>query len=160
MVGCFRLLPTETPHLLDSYFPQLMGETPVLRDPAIWEISRLAVLPKAASGAETMRITARLLKSLFEMCDDLDIAQLTCVTDTQFERLLRLGGFACHRFGNIHRVGVEDCVAGYLTVNQHNHDAAETMVARWDRQRPVLPVPVRTPAHAQPLWTAHPALAG
>ncbi|KZD08337.1 acyl-homoserine-lactone synthase [Oceanibaculum pacificum] len=142
LVGCFRLLPTERPHLLDTHFPALMGEHPVLRGPDVWEISRLAVIPRMKRRvfrAETMRITAHLLKTLFEVCDDLEIGALTCVTDTQFERLLHIGGFECRRFGDALQIGVESCVAGSLTVNWHNRNAAERMTVLWERRRPVVP---------------------
>ena len=75
MVGCFRLLPTDRPHLLDSCFPDLMAAASgrsLMHGPGLWEISRLAVIPTEPDSpfrTETVRITAALLDGLFAICE-------------------------------------------------------------------------------------------
>lgn len=148
MVGCFRLLPTDRPHLLDSCFPDLMaaasGRT-LMHGPGLWEISRLAVIPTEPDSpfrTETVRITAALLDGLFAICAQDGIRRVTCVTDIQFERLLQVLGFDCHRTAGPVRIGVEDCVAGYLDTHAENHAAARRAAARWARPALELPAPV------------------
>lgn len=152
LVGCFRLLPTERPHLLDSCFPDLMaaasGRT-LMRGPGLWEISRLAVIPTEPDSpfrTETVRITAALLDCLFALCAEGNIRRVTCVTDLQFERLLQVLGFDCHRTAGPVRIGVEDCVAGYLDTHAENHAAARRAAARWARPAVALPAAPQHPA--------------
>lgn len=160
LVGCFRLLPTERPHLLDSCFPELMaaasGRT-VMRGPGLWEISRLAVIPAEPDSpfrTETVRITAALLDCLFALCAEGGIRRVTCVTDLQFERFLQVLGFDCHRTAGPVRIGVEDCVAGYLDTHAENRAAARRTARRWARPATALPagppadLPGRVPASA------------
>jgi acyl homoserine lactone synthase len=160
MVGCFRLLPTDRPHLLDSCFPDLMtaasGRT-LMHGPGLWEISRLAVIPTEPDTpfrTETVRITAALLDGLFAICAQDGIRRVTCVTDIQFERLLQVLGFDCHRTAGPVRIGVEDCVAGYLDTHAENHAAARRAAARW--ARPSLELPAR-PAAELPAPVPKPA---
>lgn len=154
LVGCFRLLPTDRPHLLDSCFPDLMATAAaggtMMRGPGLWEISRLAIIPTEPDSpfrTETVRITAALLGRLFALCAEDGIRRVTCVTDVQFERLLHVLGFECHRTAGPMRIGVEDCVAGYLDTNAENHAAARRAAARRARQ------PISTPAGVVPVNT-------
>lgn len=157
LVGCFRLLPTERPHLLDSCFPELLSGhapgqatgTPAMRGPGLWEISRLAVIPSEPDTSfrtETVRITAALLGCLFAICAEAGIRRVTCVTDVQFERLLHVLGLECHRTAGPLRIGVETCVAGYLDTHAENHAAARRAAARWARQ--AIDLPAAPPASA------------
>ncbi|WP_439515238.1 acyl-homoserine-lactone synthase [Oceanibaculum nanhaiense] len=153
LVGCFRLLPTEQPHLLDSCFPELLTATAdtAMRGPGLWEISRLAVIPTEPDTpfrTETVRITAALLGCLFAVCEEIRISRVTCVTDVQFERLLHVLGFDCHRTAGPLRIGVEDCVAGYLDTNAENHAAARRAAEKWARR------PVETPLPTAPIPAA------
>jgi acyl homoserine lactone synthase len=55
VVGCARLLPTTGPHMLRdiaAFQPALHGR-PSTRSPHIWEISRLAIAPRAATPTPT-----------------------------------------------------------------------------------------------------------
>ena len=44
VVGTARLLPTHRPYLLGEVFPQLMGQQPLPKDPAVWELSRFTAV--------------------------------------------------------------------------------------------------------------------
>ena len=158
LVGCFRLLPTDRPHLLDSCFPELLAaaspdqllQTAAMRGPGLWEISRLAVIPREPDTpfqTGTVRITAALLGCLFAICAESGVRRVTCVTDVQFERLLHVLGLECHRTAGPLKIGVETCVAGYLDTHAENHAAARRAAARWARRA----VDVLAPLPATPL---------
>lgn len=48
--GCRRVLPTTGPYMLNDVFPMLLRGEELSCDPAIWEVSRFAVMP--ADGGE------------------------------------------------------------------------------------------------------------
>ncbi|SCK35394.1 N-acyl-L-homoserine lactone synthetase [Variovorax sp. HW608] len=48
IMGMARLLATDRPYLLGEIFPQLLGEVPPPRTPAVWELSRFAAVDFAA----------------------------------------------------------------------------------------------------------------
>lgn len=164
LTGCFRLLPTERPHLLDSCFPELLAANAdtAMRGPCLWEISRLAVIPTEPDTpfrTETVRITAALLGCLFAICTELRISRVTGVTDVQFERLLHVLGFDCHRTAGPVRIGAEACVAGYLDTNAENHAAARRAAEKWARRAVEAPIPATPSPANHPLVPAKAAAA-
>ena len=121
--GCFRLLPTTGPYMLQDIFPVLLHGHPAPSDPQVMECSRFAVFPNSGqrrSISELLRVTGQLLVIQLEYCLDHDIHTMVCATDLRFERILRGAGLACTRYGPPVSVGNTVAVAGYMRPTEHN----------------------------------------
>lgn len=103
VVGTARLLPTHRPYLLGEVFPQLMGQQPLPKDPAVWELSRFTAidLDAAPVGGATRQfsspIAVELLHSALKLAAEYRVQRLITVSPLGIERLLRRAGFLAHR---------------------------------------------------------------
>jgi acyl homoserine lactone synthase len=107
-LGCWRLLPTTGPYMLRDVFPELLDDAPVPADPRIWEISRYAVTPDAASarpGFGFGDISLALWRRLFSFSRDAGIDAFVAVTTVAVERLVAKLGLTIERFAPPRRVG-------------------------------------------------------
>lgn len=116
LCGCWRLLPTDGPYMLNDVFPELLGEQAAPHDPQVWELSRF-VMEGDAPGA--FGFAPRTLQSIREVINfghAQGIAQYVTVTTTAVERMLRQAGVAVRRFAPPRQIGVETAVALWVDV--------------------------------------------
>lgn len=121
--GCWRLLPTTGPYMLKDLFSELLDGEPAPCDPAIWEISRFAVMPTDCtydSLAALHDITSSMLIGLLEFCLPTGIRRVVAASDVRFERILHRAGLKTGRMGEVHRIGVCRAVAGWTDVTEEN----------------------------------------
>jgi len=100
VTACARLLPTTGSYMLPELFPQLLGEDPVPRDPAIWELSRFATSVRETREGRVLSLskpTLELLDLIFNFARQHGIARLVFVTYVQVERLMLRAGIPVHR---------------------------------------------------------------
>jgi acyl homoserine lactone synthase len=107
-LGCWRLLPTTGPYMLRDVFPELLDDAPIPVDPRVWEISRYAVTPDAASarpGFGFGDLSLALWRRLFRFSREAGIEAFVAVTTVAVERLVARLGLTIERFGPPRRVG-------------------------------------------------------
>lgn len=125
--GCWRLLPTTGPYMLKDTFPQLLHGVQAPQDPAIWEMSRLAVMPSDSSERTQVAlntITFAMIRSVYQFSIQRGIQKYILVTSVALERLLKRIGFPIYRFENHkpQRVGKVLTVACYVDINNEFRD--------------------------------------
>jgi acyl homoserine lactone synthase len=102
ITACARLLPTTGPYMLGDLFPNLVSNTPVPHDPAVWELGRFATDVQKSGGGRFLSLsqpTLDLLEAIMEYSRAHGIRQLVLVTAVAIERLLLRAGFNMHRLG-------------------------------------------------------------
>jgi acyl homoserine lactone synthase len=110
--GCWRLMPTEGPHMLKDTFPQLLHGEPAPVGRHIWELSRFAI----ETGGEEQSfgftdMTIQAIQEVMKFAKRMGITHYTTVTTTSIERLLRRSGIDISRLGAPVQIGVERAVA-------------------------------------------------
>jgi acyl homoserine lactone synthase len=126
--GCWRLLPTTGPYMLKDTFPQLLRGAGAPQDPAIWEMSRLAVMPSQSRECAQVALNAvtfEMIRSVYRFSRGNGIRKYILVTSVALERLLKRIGFPIHRFEN-HKaqyVGKVLTVACWVDINDQFRDA-------------------------------------
>lgn len=95
LVGCWRMLPTSGPYMLNDVFPQLLGDRKPPASPLVWEGSRFAVdceyQGRAGLGALS-RFSAEIFCGVCEFAIGHGITEVMTVYDRRIARLLpRLG---------------------------------------------------------------------
>ena len=125
--GCWRLLPTTGPYMLKDTFPQLLCGAKAPQDPAIWEMSRLAVMPSSSQECAQVAlntITFAMIRSVYDFSNLHGIQKYILVTSVALERLLKRIGFPIYRFEN-HKaqyVGKVLTVACWVDINNQFRD--------------------------------------
>ena len=104
IIGCARLLPTDSPYLLEEVFPELLNGQPPPKDPRIWELSRFTAFDLksnevAISGQFSSDATVELLRQTLMNARSLGAQSIISVSPIGVERLLRRAGFKAHRAG-------------------------------------------------------------
>lgn len=127
--GCWRLLPTTGPYMLREVFPAMLGGHPAPRDPEVWELSRLAVLPPKAMERERSRlcpITRRMFQAVADFGFRHGIKRYVFVTSVGVERILKRMGMPVSRFGSgkAMRMGRVLSVVLWVEVNDQAFRAA------------------------------------
>lgn len=126
--GCWRLLPTTGPYMLKDTFAQLLRGDEAPQDPAIWEMSRLAVMPSGSRERAQVTLNAvtfDMIRSVYEFAIQNNIHQYILVTSVALERLLTRVGFPIHRLGK-HKaqyVGKVLTVACWVDINEQFRQA-------------------------------------
>jgi acyl homoserine lactone synthase len=140
-VGYARLLPTTRPYLLETHFPQLLGDAPPPRDVATWELTRYA-----ACGAGVIDVTAqtrigkRVLLEAARYVEACDGREMVFCTTAPVERLAGRWGVDIRRLG-VRQEGGQRLVAAMIRCNSLTFEAL--------RERPAaLPTAPLT-------WVAH-----
>lgn len=104
--GCCRLLPTTGPNMLRDIFPFLIENGRAPASPAIWEVSRFAIDPRASGeGFGFGAIAAGMLAEMFRFSGARQVETLVGVTSAPVERLLRHLGLVVERLGPPQRIG-------------------------------------------------------
>ena len=121
LLASLRLLPTTGPHMLSDVFPEVMGESGIVRHPLIWESSRFCVDTKAARefGADGINmVTRQILAGLFQTASDAGIRNVISVYDVFVERILRRAGCSFDRLGPIVKYDDLKTVGGLFEVSE------------------------------------------
>jgi len=89
--GGVRLVPSTSPHLLDTIFPQFCAND-IPRGTHIWEMSRLFVSHNDRYGEEGVLLKGEIFCGLLEFAARNGITEITGVSDSYFlPRLLEIG---------------------------------------------------------------------
>nr|WP_330166428.1 acyl-homoserine-lactone synthase [Rhizobium sp. C4] len=118
--GALRLLPTLGPNMLDDTFPILLGNSPVIRRPDIWESSRFCIDPEISQDRASNQVTvaaAELMCAVGELGLASGIRQIVTVTDVFLERMFRRMGCPGTRIGEPQKIGSVHAVAVGWDVN-------------------------------------------
>lgn len=118
--GALRLLPTLGPNMLDDTFPILLGKTPAIRRPDIWESSRFCIDPEISQDRASNQVTvaaAELMCAVGELGLASGIRQIVTVTDVFLERMFRRMGCPGTRIGEPQKIGSVHAVAVSWDVN-------------------------------------------
>ena len=119
VTACARLLPTTGTYMLPELFPQLLGEVPPPRDPAIWELSRFATSVRETREKRVHSLsksTVELLELVYGFARRHGIQRLIFVTSIQIERLMLRAGMPVHRIGPPARVEDHLSVALFIEI--------------------------------------------
>lgn len=126
LLASLRLLPTTGPHMLSDVFPEVMGESGIVRHPLILESSRFCVNTKAAAefGDEGINLVTReLLYGLFSTAKAAGVKNIISVYDVFVERILRRAGCEFDRLGPVHKYDDLRTVGGLFEVSDKVIDA-------------------------------------
>jgi acyl homoserine lactone synthase len=118
--GALRLLPTLGPNMLDDTFPELLGDSPPIRSPSIWESSRFCIDPEISQDRSSNQVTvaaAELMCAVGELAATSGIGRIVTVTDVFLERMFRRMGCPGERIGAPLRIGSVHAVAVGWDVN-------------------------------------------
>jgi N-acyl-L-homoserine lactone synthetase len=118
-----RLLPTMAPHLLADVFPQLCAEAP-LRDPGVFEITRLCQDPKLR-GDEARAARLILTNALVEFALVRGIKSYVGVTPIDFLSRLLVTGWRCSTLGLPLPDGNTQIAAFRIDVDEHTQEMME-----------------------------------
>jgi len=134
--GCWRLLPTAHPYMLEREFRQLLDGRPAPRRPEIWELSRFAVDENdCARGPGAFSESALgAMEAVIDFALRRGITRYLTVTTLAMERMLRRTGLALARMGTVRRIGAELTVALDIPVTAAT--AATVALARARAGRP------------------------
>ncbi|MBV8803799.1 MAG: GNAT family N-acetyltransferase [Sinobacteraceae bacterium] len=119
VTACARLLPTTAGYMLPELFPQLLGDAPAPRDPAIWELSRFATSTRETREGRVLsfsKSTMEFFDLIFEFARRHGIERLVVVSSIQIERLLLRAGFPVHRIAAPARVDGRLSVALFIEI--------------------------------------------
>jgi N-acyl-L-homoserine lactone synthetase len=77
--GLVRLLPTERPYMLQTYWPTLIEDGPLPASPTVWEATRVCV-DRSLAPSQRIRVFPELFAGVDEFCAALDIESIIGVT--------------------------------------------------------------------------------
>lgn len=120
LLASLRLLPTTGPHMLSDVFPEVMGETGIVRHPLVWESSRFCVDTVAArdfcrDGINV--VTRSLLLGLFQTANEAGMQNIISVYDIFVERILKRAGCSFDRLGPVVKYDDLKTVSGLFEVS-------------------------------------------
>jgi acyl homoserine lactone synthase len=123
VIGTARLLPTDRPYLLADVFPQLMGNSPLPRSSAVWEISRFAAIdPRSPPTSTTTNFASplalNLLAAAMRMASDAGAQRLISVSPLGIERILRRAGVTAERASGPQEIDGHRLIACWITIDQ------------------------------------------
>ncbi|MGP4101883.1 acyl-homoserine-lactone synthase [Nonomuraea sp. KM90] len=101
VTGCCRLLPTDGPYMIRDVFTETLRGGPAPRDPAVWELSRLAT-GRAWSRSATAGLgplARTLLREAFRRVDRHGHT-VVAVSSVALERSVNAMGIPTHRLGD------------------------------------------------------------
>jgi len=116
--GCWRLLPTTGRYMLEDVFPQLLCGQAAPHDPAVWEISRVAVATeKREAGFGFSDTPIRMIQASIRYAQRNGISRYLVVTSLAVERMLRKTGLNMRRFGPPIKIGKVMTVANTIEMD-------------------------------------------
>lgn len=124
VVGTARLLPTDRPYLLADVFPQLMGNAPLPRSAAVWEVSRFAAIdPRSSTPSNTANFASPLaldiLAAAMRIAADAGAQRLISVSPLGIERILRHAGVKAERANVPQEVDGHRLFACWISIDRH-----------------------------------------
>ena len=120
VIGFARLLPTNTPYLLEQIFPYLANGQILPRSPLIWELSRFAVTGTPIPGRYSSSVAIALLQEAFAFASRNGIPQLIAVSYIGVERLLRQEGFFATRLNAPEKIDGANVCAYWIERNEEH----------------------------------------
>ncbi|OYQ37517.1 hypothetical protein CHU95_01260 [Niveispirillum lacus] len=120
-VGCWRMLPTVRPYLLQDVFPHLAAGRQLPRDIETWEISRFGVDP---FHQKPDMVSRELLGLMMRFAAANGVATIVAVTDEAFHKLLGRAGLKLFTYPGVDRSqeGTRGAiVAGGLHLAEQTH---------------------------------------
>jgi acyl homoserine lactone synthase len=126
--GCARLVSTTNDYLLDSVFPELMGNHPLPRSPRVWELSRYTthiVGGDSASRNGARERFRRLLKSVVDAARAQGAERLITFSYVGVERLARSFGIHTHRVGPPQHRDGKSVLAFWIELDDQTFDALQ-----------------------------------
>lgn len=115
--GCWRILPTTGPYMLEHTFPELLHGVEAPKSENVWELSRFAIQPKHKSALNFSDDSIVAIKAVVEFAMNRGVVQFVTVTTLGVEKLLRRQGLDISRFGPAIRIGVENAIALRIELN-------------------------------------------
>jgi acyl homoserine lactone synthase len=131
LCGCWRLLPTEGPHMLRDTFPELLHGAHAPRSPHVWELSRFAIVSPEQAAYGFGELALEAMRAVVEFADRHGIRSYVTVTTTAVERLLARAGIEMRRFGPPVRIGAVNAVALTIDLGEQTHRALFGRVQRF-----------------------------
>jgi acyl homoserine lactone synthase len=138
--GCARLLPTNRPYLLAEVFPAAMGDEPLPRSAAVWELSRFAVasLSRQQLPADALaRLRRALLRAAVKCAADHGARRLITLSPLGIERLLRHLGVHARRAAAPTRVDGKWAFACWIEIDRRTCSALDVAFLESARGRKV-----------------------
>lgn len=128
--GCVRLLPTTGSYMLRDTFPQLLCGHPAPQNAAVWELSRLAVVPASehTHGKRALHsLTLKMMQAMVRFANQQGIRRYVVVTSASFERLLIRIGLPIYRFQGLapQRIGKVLTVACCVEINNQTYRSVQ-----------------------------------
>lgn len=118
IAGLLRLLPTTSPYMIESLWPDLLGTYRAPRSPLIWEVTRLGTDPELGPH-ERGQTVAELVAACLEYGLDHGIRQMLAVMTEEHARKVVLGmGWSYERCGPERLLGGSPVIALRLRLNQ------------------------------------------
>ena len=105
-----RLLPTQTPHLLNDVFPALCENGPP-RSETIWEASRFCPAPDTPKGPPRRQLLMRMIAAILETSILFGVEGVTFVASAALAPLARNAGWEVTPLGAPQRIGRERLTA-------------------------------------------------
>lgn len=134
--GTLRLLPTTGPNMLRDVFSCLLDPGQTIESPLIWEASRFAIDPAAASrDTNTLLnpVTSELLCGMIEVGLAVGLDFFAAVVDARMKRILQLADYPVDVIGVPQRVGVAKAYACLLDVSEQTWQAVAARGGFTDR---------------------------
>jgi acyl homoserine lactone synthase len=133
-----RLLPTCGPNMLRDVFPFLIPNGQVIRDPKIWEASRICVLSNHADTLRTEGLNVALgeiIGGIGETAMELGLREIVAVFDARMLRVLKSIHSVFELIGFSMRIGKTITHLGRFPISHENY---ECVYKRIGIQGPVL----------------------
>ena len=137
--GCWRLLPTVGPYMLQKTFPELLrGESaPVNR--RVWELSRFAIAPSSTDLRQVnlSSTTFEMIRHVYDFAVANELDYYVTVTSVALERLLKKVGIPLRRFGDGEavRIGKVLSVACWVPIDDEFRNAVYPCLVESEQQR-------------------------
>ncbi|MGL4975742.1 MAG: acyl-homoserine-lactone synthase [Bosea sp. (in: a-proteobacteria)] len=121
LLGCARLLPTSSPHMMSDIFGAHFEPDSTFRSPLIWEITRFCTSDSARHTLTPSGLNAPTLELLAGVCElgmASGIAQVTAVFEPLMGRIYRRAGLRTATVGKSLTLGKLPVFAGVWDIDQ------------------------------------------
>lgn len=129
IVASARLLPTTSPYLLNTVYPELLGDLQAPNSPEVWELSRFAALdlsnqaaPRKTTVNNASVHAASLLRACMSAAASRGARRLITVSPVGVERLLRNAQVRAYRAGPPMVLGGHSLVACWIPIAIEQED--------------------------------------
>lgn len=116
--GCWRLLATESPYMLENEFACLLHGQAPRHDARVWELSRFALRQTASCSYGFSEATLGAMRAVVQWAWKKNISEYVTVTTRAIHRLMARAGLDIELYGPAMRVGNEVAVAMHVHMSQ------------------------------------------